>query len=295
LGSTLRRDFPQPQWRGEAASGQCLLVHTEQGFGDTLHFCRYIPLAAARGLRVVVQAPKPLARLMTSLEGVDQVILEGAPLPPFDFHCPMLSLPLALGSTMDSLPRHVPYLRAEPSQAEAWRHRLDELGDDRPRVGLVWQGGIDKEPRSARAIGRQRSFAPEMLAPLFDVSRVRFFSLQKEGSRAPEEFPLTDFMSEMVDFADTAALVENLDLVITIDTSVVHLAGALGRPVWLLDRFLPCWRWLHEERTSPWYPTLRRYQQDSPTDWRSAVTAVTRDLRAFSDGWGGRQTADPAV
>jgi Flp pilus assembly protein TadD len=277
------RSFAQPQWRGEAAPGKTLLIHVEQGFGDALHFCRYAPLASARGLRVMVEAPAPLVRLMRHLKCVDRVITRGEALPHFDLHCPMLSVPAAMGTTMETIPADVPYLRADPGQVAAWRARLEALGRHGPRVGLTWEGGVNKELATDRAIGRRRSISPSLLAPLFDVTGVQFFSLQKEGTRAPDHFPLIDFMGEMTDFADTAALVENLDLVISIDTSVVHLAGALGKPVWLMDRFIPCWRWLIGRRDSPWYPTLRLYRQPSPTDWHSVVAEVARDLRDWAE------------
>ena len=275
------RTFAQPQWHGEEAPGKTLLIHVEQGFGDAFHFCRYAPLAAARGLRVIMEAPTPLVRLLRSVKGVDQVITRGEPLPHFDLHCPMLSLPAVIGTTMETIPAEVPYLRADPAQAASWRTRLDGLGWRGRRVGLVWEGGVYKELPADRAIGRRRSIPPALLAPLFEVAGVNFFSLQKEGTHAPEHFPLMDFMGEMIDFADTAALIEHLDLVISIDTSVVHLAGALGKPVWLMDRFIPCWRWLIERRDSPWYPTLRLYRQPSPTDWHSVAVEVARDLRDY--------------
>jgi hypothetical protein len=188
---------------------------------------------------------------------------------------------------METIPADVPYLRAVAGQAASWRARLDALGQRGPRVGVVWEGGVNKEVPADRAIGRRRSIGPALLAPLFEVTGVHFFSLQKEGTRAPKHFPLTDFMNEMTDFADTSALVENLDLVISIDTAMIHLVGALGKPVWLMDRFIPCWRWLIGRRDSPWYPTLRLYRQPSPTDWHSVVAEVARDLR----DWAGALTA----
>jgi hypothetical protein len=194
----------------------------------------------------------------------------------------MMSLPLALGTTMQSIPASVPYLSPSVDQAAAWRSRLAATEHPGPRVGLVWEGGTNKEIPADKAIGRRRSIAPDLLAPLFGVPGVQFFSLQKDGARAPAHFPLVDHMNEMADFADTAALVESLDLVISIDTSVAHLAGALGKPVWLMDRFIPCWRWLVGRRDSPWYPTLQIYRQPSPTDWDSVITDVSHDLRELA-------------
>ena len=266
------RTFPQPQWRGEAAAGQTLLIHAEQGFGDTLQFCRYAAMAAARGLRVITEVPKPLVRLLHSLAGIDRVVERGEALPDFDLHCPMLSLPLAFATTLASIPGAVPYLHAEPALVAAWRTRLAAL-DRARRIGLAWAGS------STMVADRRRSLAPERLAPLFDVPGVHFFGLQKDGPAAPAHVPLTDFMAEMNDFADTASLIANLDLVISVDTAVAHLAAAMGKPVWLLDRFAPDWRWLLGRRDSPWYPTLRIYRQPRPGDWDAVIAEIVRDLR----------------
>lgn len=251
------RPFAQPQWRGEAAEGRTLLIHAEQGLGDTLHFCRYAPLAAARGLRIILEAPKPLTRLLRSLPGVDRIVAQGQPLPPFDLHCPMLSMPLALGTTITTIPGDVPYLHGDAAQVAAWRTRLAVPENRGPRIGVVWAGNPRKHLLAAAALGRRRSIAADRLAPLFELPGLHFFSLQKDGPAAPEHFPLTDFMAEMEDFADTAALIANLDLIISVDTSVVHLAAALGKPVWLLNCFDCCWRWLVGRRDSPWYPGMR--------------------------------------
>lgn len=271
-----RRDFPQPQWRGEAAAGRTLLIHGEQGFGDTLQFCRYAPLAAARGLRVVLEVPRPLARLIGGVAGVDQIVAEGEPRPNFDFHCPMLSLPLAFGTTLATIPADGPYLHADPEHVAAWRTRLAEQTDGLPRIGLVW-AGTSRTHMLTTSEG-ERSIAPDRLAPLFGLPGLRFFSLQKDGPSAPDHFPLTDFMNEMGDFADTAALIANLDLVLSVDTAVAHLAAALGKPVWLLDRFDGCWRWLVDRRDSPWYPSVRLYRQAKPGAWDAVVAEVVDDL-----------------
>ena len=274
-----RRDFARPQWRGEAAAGRQLLIHAEQGFGDTLQFCRYAPLAAARGLRVVIEVQPPLARLLRSLPNVDQVIAAGEQPPAFDLHCPMLSLPRAMGTTLGTIPGGVPYLRADAAQVASWRTRLAAMPRQGPRVGLVWAGDPGIHLPSKAAVNRRRSIAPDRLAPLFALPGLHFVSLQKGGPAAPGHFPLTDLMDEMTDFADTAALLATLDLVISVDTAVAHLAAALGKPVWLLDRFDPDWRWLTGRRDSPWYPTLRIYRQPQPGDWDSVIAEVARDLR----------------
>ena len=274
-----RRCFAQPQWRGEAAEGRTLLIHAEQGFGDTLQFCRYATRAAAAGLRVIIEAPKPLVRLLRSLSGVDLVMQYGADLPAFDFHCPMLSLPLALGTTVATIPGATPYLCADAARAAFWRARLSAIAGDGPRIGLVWAGNPGVCLPAKAAMDRRRSLSLEQMAPLVEIPGMHFFNLQKDGPASPGRFPLVDVMGEMGDFADTAALIVNLDLVISVDTAVAHLAGALGKPVWLLNRFDTCWRWLTGRRDSPWYPTLRLYRQPRPGDWGAVLAEVARDLR----------------
>jgi hypothetical protein len=269
------RDFAQPRWRGEAAEGRTLLIHAEQGFGDTVQFCRYAPLAANCGLRVIVEVQEPLVRLLRCLPGVDLVVGRGEALPPFDLHCPMLSLPSALATTPPSIPSAASYLHADPAQVAAWRTRLAAMGRRGLRVGLAWAGN------PALPTDRRRSLTPDRLAPLFELSGLQFFSLQKDGPAAPEAFPLTDLMGEVEDFADTAALVANLDRVVSVDTAVAHLAAALGKPVWLLNRFDSCWRWQAGRRDSPWYPTMRLYRQPCPGNWASVLAEVARDLRVL--------------
>jgi tetratricopeptide (TPR) repeat protein len=281
-GLTAQRIFAQPQWRGEPAAGRTLLIHAEQGFGDTLQFCRYGTLAAASGLRVIMQVPRPLVRLLRRLPGVALVIGPDEALPDFDLHCPMLSMPLAMRTTIETIPSTAAYLHADPDEVAAWRTRLaaleDPLEDYRPRIGLVWAGAA-RAGTTLAAVDRRRSMSLARLAPLLDLPGLHFFSLQKDPATAPG---LTDYMAEMEDFADTAALIANLDLVISVDTAVAHLAAARGKPVWLLDRFDACWRWLTGRRDSPWYPTLRLYRQPRPGDWESVLAEIARDLRSLT-------------
>ena len=274
-----KRAFVQPQWRGEAAEGQTLLIHAEQGFGDTLQFCRYATLAAARGLRVITEAPKPLVRLLRGLSGVDRVMERGEALPAFDLHCPMLSLPLALGTTITTIPGATPYLHADAARVASWQARLAAIAGNGPRIGLVWAGNPGVSLPAKAAMDRRRSLGPEQLAPLIETPGMHFFTLQKDGPAAPAHFRLVDVMDEIGDFADTASLIVNLDLIISVDTAVAHLAAALGKPVWLLNRFDTCWRWLTGRRDSPWYPTMRIYRQPWPDDWSSVLADVVRDLR----------------
>jgi Flp pilus assembly protein TadD len=263
------RHFPQPRWGGEAGGGQTLLIHAEQGLGDTLQFCRYAPLAAATGWRVVMAVQAPLVRLLRGLPGVERVVASGEALPHFDCHCPMLTLPLAMGTTLSNIPGTVPYLHADAAQVAAWRTRLPE----QRRIGLAWAGN------ASLGSDRRRSLPPERLAPLVETPGARFFSLQKGGPPAPASFGLSDFMPEIHDLADTAALIASLDLVISVDTAVAHLAAALGKPVWLLDRFDSDWRWLTGRRDSPWYPTLRIFRQPEAGAWDPVLAEVAAALR----------------
>ncbi len=276
------RSFRQPQWQGEPAPGRTLLLHAEQGLGDTLQFCRFVELAAAAsGGRVILEVQQPLFRLLHGLPGAARVITFGAMPPEFDLHCPLLSLPLALGTTLETIPPAPRHLRADPARVAAMGARLAMNAGRKPRIGVAWAGNPRTGVPTAMAIARRRSVPPALLAPLFEVAGVAFFSLQKGGPPAPADAPLTDLMPEVADVADTAVLVENLDLVIAVDTAVAHLAAALGKPVWLLDRFDHCWRWLAGRRDSPWYPTLRIYRQPAPGDWDSVIAEVARDLRGF--------------
>jgi tetratricopeptide (TPR) repeat protein len=271
------RGFIEPQWQGEAAEGKTLLVHVEQGFGDAIQFCRYAPLAAARGLRVIVEAREPLIRLFRSLPKIHDVVVRGKELPHFDLHCPMMSMPLALGTTLGNIPSVVPYLYADEAQVANWRTRLAAMGKHGPRIGLVWAGSSGMKANNERSLPSDR--IGRLLGPLLDLPGMRFFSLQKDGPKAPEELSLTDLMDEVNDFADTAALIASLDLVISVCTSTAHLAGALGKPVWVLNRFNSHWCWFRGRSDSPWYPTLRLYRQPRPGDWDSVLAYVARDLR----------------
>jgi tetratricopeptide (TPR) repeat protein len=258
----------KPRWDGQLYPGRTLLVLQEQGLGDTIQFGRFAALAAARGMRVFVEVQGPLRELMKTLSGVE-IAGPGDPIPQFDFFCPMCSLPLAFGTTPDDLPSE-PYLSADPERVEAWRERLSALPAGL-RVGIAWQGNWDFPFNAVR------SLQPEALLPLGQVPGVNFVSLQKYGT-PPEGLRMTDFMADVSDMADTAALMANLDLVISVDTSVAHLAGAMGKPVSLLIRHFPCWRWLLDRRDSPWYPTMHIYRQARPGDWGGVIAEVAADL-----------------
>ena len=257
------RALPGRAWAGESVRNRTVFVDSEQGLGDTIQFVRYIPALAAKGARVVLRAPAPLLRLLENFPGVAALVPRGNEAPDYDFHCQLMSLPDRLG-ICDPLPIEVPYLTADPGAAASWRGRLAHLPGR--RVGLAWAGN------PGFAADHLRSIPLPKLAPLGAVPGVSFVSLQKDAAALPE-FPLADFTAELADMADTAALVAALDLVISVDTGVAHLAGALGKPVWLLNRFDTCWRWLTARDDSIWYPSLRLFRQTTPGDWSGPVAA----------------------
>ncbi len=267
------RPFRQPLWKGEDTGDRVLLLHAEQGLGDTLQFCRFVPeIAASR--RVILEVQPPLVSLLAGLPGIERIVPLGEPLPSFDLHCPLLSIPRVLGTVLESIPAQVPYLLADPRRVAIWRRRVQEL--DGLRVGLVWAGN------QTMAADRRRSIPLDQFFPLADLEGVHFVSLQKgpvAGQSLPPDLVLHDWTEDLGDFGNTAALVEALDLVISVDTAVVHLAGALGRPVWLLNRFDRCWRWLLNRDDSPWYPTLRQFRQSQPGDWQSVLRTVRAELQ----------------
>lgn len=270
--------FPQPPWLGrEDLAGRTLLLHAEQGYGDTLQFCRYARLVADRGARVILQAQPPLLTLLARLAGPAQVIAPGDPLPPFDFHCPLMSLPLALGTELSSIPAETPYLSADPAETAAWRARLGETRA--PRVGLAWSG------RPTHRNDMNRSIRLAELAPLLTPG-AEFIGLQKdvraEDRAALAAMPaIRQFGGQLRDYADTAALIACLDLVITVDTSVAHLAGALGKPVWILLPSDPDWRWLLGRSDSPWYPSARLFRQTRVHEWSDPIADAGAALVEF--------------
>ncbi len=278
------RHAGHPLWLGEPLAGRRLLLHAEQGLGDTLQMCRYVP-SVRDAAHVVLEVQPGLARLLETLAAPSgatlQVVPRGAPLPPFDLQTPMMSLPLACGSRRpEDVPRQVPYLRAVADDVARWARELP-AGPGR-RIGLCWSSGVRPDLVS-RIIHARKSMPLALLAPLAGVAECRFVSLQKgEASvelRAPP-FEILDCSGLMTDFAQTAAAIRNLDLVITVDTAVAHLAGALGAPVWLLNRHDADWRWSNAHRDAPWYPTLRQFRQPAPGDWAGVVEHVAAALKS---------------
>jgi tetratricopeptide (TPR) repeat protein len=270
------RNFPQPPWLGQGPlAGKTILLHAEQGLGDTLQFVRYAPLVARRGARVILEVQPPLKALMADIEGIAAVVGLGEGLPGFDLHCPLMSLPHAFGTELDSIPAAIPYLHVPPDRLARWHERLGE--QQRVRVGIAWEGS------AAHKNNRNRSIALERFAALLSVPNVEFVSLQKnlspaQGDALRTHDNVTLIGEELVDFADTAAVIELLDLVVSVDTSVVHLAGALGKPVWALLPFSPDFRWLLERADTPWYPSARLFRQLRLGDWESVLGSVRQEL-----------------
>jgi Flp pilus assembly protein TadD len=270
-----------PMWRGEPLAGKSLIVWTEQGMGDSLQFCRYLPMLKARGVRTLTFAcPRPLLSLFRTLEGVDELVVsdEHTVIAPHDYQCLLMSLPDRFGTTLDNVPALLPYLHAPEDRRRAWQGRLPSGAF---RVGLVWAGDPRSHAPHLHAVDRLRSLSAQAYLPILHVPGVTFVSLQKGASTQPQidtlpaELRPFDCMNDVKDFADTAAIIEQLDLVITVDTSVAHLAGALNRPVWILSRYDGCWRWLYRDVSeSVWYPNARLFRQTRRDGWDDVIAAV---------------------
>jgi tetratricopeptide (TPR) repeat protein len=266
--------FPAPMWDGDDLNGRVILLHDEQGFGDTLQFCRYAPLVAARGGRVILRAQRPLRRLLSSLDGVEQVLAEDDPLPSFDLHCALMSLPFLFGTRVETIPAQIPYLRPDEDARTRWAGRLGE--GKALRVGLVWAGN----PKHRN--DRKRSMPFSALAPLWRLAGIRWYSLQLGQRRAdlaaaPSGL-IEDLSPHLGDFSDSAAVLSQLDLLLTVDTSAAHLAGACGCAAWVMLPSVAEWRWLRERSDSPWYPSLRLFRETERGIWNNVVTDVAQAL-----------------
>jgi len=293
----VRRHFSQPLWDGSALDGRTILLHAEQGLGDTLQFIRYVPLVRQRGGKVFVECQPSLLRLLANLPGVDHLLARGCPLPGFDVHAPLGSLPGILGTELATIPATVPYLHADSALVEHWKSRKSEVGsrksehlhltsDIRHRtsdflVGIAWQGN------PAYGHDRQRSIPLTHFARLARVEGIQLISLQKGPGteQLPGQFPVLDLGNGLDEasgpFMDTAAVVMNLDLVISSDTAVPHLAGALGVPVWVALPLVPDWRWLLEREDNPWYPTMRLFRQTRYGEWDDVFERLTREVKSL--------------
>ena len=271
------RDFPQPLWDGQPLEGKTILLHAVQGLGDTIQFIRYATLVKKAGARVLVECQKPLVRLLAGCRGVDALIGRGDELPPFDVQAPLLSLPGIFGTSLETIPADVPYLFADSGLAEHWRRELASIAAF--KIGIAWRGSpIHRNDRA-------RSFPLSCFEPLANLPGIHLFSLQKgpgaeELQAACDHFPVAELGSRLNDFMDTAAVMRNLDLVITCDTSIAHLAGALGVPVWVAMPLVPDWRWLLGRDDSPWYPAMRLFRQKSLGDWSGVFGKIEAELCA---------------
>ena len=279
------RHYPQPLWLGEQAlTGKTLLIYCEQGLGDSIQFCRYALMAQARGAKVILEAPRELFALLSSLKDHVTLIEQGRQLPDFDLHCPLLSLPLAFKTTVATIPAAIPYLDSDTKKQAIWHKRLG--AKTKPRVGLAWSGS------TLHKNDVNRSIPLSLFASLLELP-IEFHALQKD-IRAEDAVFLANHtgiqthQDELLDFSDTAALIAEMDLVISVDTSVAHLAGALAKPVWLLLPYMPDFRWLLDRADSPWYPTATLFRQPVMDDWTSVMLAVADELKR-------RHAANPAL
>jgi Flp pilus assembly protein TadD len=279
-------NFSAPEWQGEPFVGRTLLLFAEQGIGDALQFIRYLPMVAARGGDILLYVQATLVPLFRQLRGV-AVVAHNTPLPPFDLQSSLMDLPHVFGTTLEAVPADIPYLRADPVKVDAWRRKFSDVA--KLKVGIVWAGS------PTHKADHYRSLAAEAVLPRLVTSGLQLYSLQKEPR--PADVPVIaalgsdviDLAPDLGDFADTAAAVAALDLVISVDTSVVHLAGAIGRPAWVLLPYAQDWRWLRDRDDSPWYPSLRLFRQEKPQAWDGVLTRVAIALRQLVQTRGNAQ------
>lgn len=271
------KNLPQPLWDGSNFTGQTILLHAEQGLGDTIQFIRYVPLVAQLGGRVIVECHESLIRLLKTVDGIEQLVIKGEALPEFQFHAPLMSLPRILGTTIESVPSQVPYLAATESSIS-----LKFSIESRLKVGIVWAGSPNNPIDSRRSCSLKDFFG------LLSVPNISFYSLQKE-LREEEltylsgKLSIQDLSTQLVDFADTAAAIAQLDLVITVDTAVAHVTGALNKPVWILLPFVADWRWMIGRSDSIWYPSMRLFRQQHPGNWAGLFKEVEKALQTIAN------------
>jgi tetratricopeptide (TPR) repeat protein len=269
-------NFLQPIWDGFDIAGLTILIYAEQGFGDIIQFIRYAPFVAQQGAKVIFECPKELKSLVQNVQGISQVIEYGEQIPQFDTHSPLLSLPLLFGTTLETIPARIPYISADSKFVEKWRDEI-QYGNSKLKVGLVWSGN----PKNIKF--KYKSFPLETFTPVLKLKDITFYSLQKgeaaeQTKNLSEGLNIIDFTNEINNFSDTAALIETLDLIISVDTAVAHLAGAIGKTVWTLIPYKPDWRWMLNREDSPWYPTMRLFRQSSRGNWESVIAKVKKEL-----------------
>jgi tetratricopeptide (TPR) repeat protein len=281
-----KRVFAQPLWLGkESLQDKAILLYSEQGLGDAIQFGRYARMVADLGAKVILEVKDPLISVMRSLDGVATLVEKGAALPAFNFHCPLLSLPLAFNTRLDSIPAPTRYLNSDPDKLAKWR---ETLGERRlPRIGLVWSGNAQHSNDRKRSVP-----LADLLARL--PTSCEYVSLQRDVREGDMHYlkthpALRHFGEELKDFGDTAALCELMDVVISVDTSVAHLSGALGRPTWILLPFNPDWRWLTGRDDTPWYPSAKLYRQPKPGDWAGVFSRLGTDLAGYITNNSSRQ------
>jgi tetratricopeptide (TPR) repeat protein len=275
-----RKEYGKPVWDGQDPEGRTILLYCEQGFGDAIQFVRYVPILAERGATVILECRKELVKLFASVRGASQIVTPDEELPDFDVYRGLMSMPLFSATTLETVPAEVPYLRADRTQIKRWK-RIIEPGAG-VRVGLVWAGATGYGNDHNRSL-RLEQFA--LVAR--KVPEARFYSLQKGDAAQqvrgkPGGMKVIDLSAELNDFSDTAAAIENLDLVISVDTAVAHLAGALGKATWTLLPFSPDWRWMLEREDTPWYPTMKLFRQPAPKDWESVIDRVSGEFQSFA-------------
>ncbi len=278
-------------WNGkDSLAGKSILIQSEQGFGDIIQFCRYLPLLEQMGATIVFRTEKLAMEVLRSLPVKMQMIAMDEEAPPTDYYFPILSLPLAFNTTLENIPNQFPYLSADPKKSAAWKSQISLDGDNRLRVGLVWAGAPRPQKLNYRNLNSRRDIALERLASILNAlkNEAVFYSLQKGGLaqqqllESPLKDQIIDLTNELNDFSDTAALINNLNLVISVDTSTAHLAAAMDKPVFLLNRRDTCWRWLEFGSTSPWYPSITIFRQSEMLVWDDVIANVINALRAFS-------------
>jgi Flp pilus assembly protein TadD len=286
LAGLFPEQFHTPQWSGEDLKNKTLLIVSEQGLGDSLQFIRYIKKIKELGAEIILSVDEPLIELFRQSTDVFKVIVKGGKdIPQHDFYCRLLSLPFIFNTTLETIPNEVPYLKCNENKKQAWHQKLGLK--NKPRIGLVWSGGFRPNDPKLKLVNQRRNIPLEKFSKLKDLD-IEIYSLQK-GDNAVSELKnlilsnwdgpkLIDYTSELNNFSDTAALIENLDLVIAVDTSTAHLAAALNKPVWILNRHDNCWRWMLERSDSPWYPSATIFRQNSPENWDSVIQDVKKAL-----------------